>query len=239
MLKSQDASLDAIKASGLHHRISLGVESPSGKRPAVVLVHGRAGDADVMWIVSRALERVKPIVISPQGFLPDPVQGFIWWPITDANGNRKPRTTADDLRTAIPKLKHFIEACTAFYNLDSKRLYAFGFSQGAGLLSALSLQHPNLLQGIAFLSGFIPTVIDDEPDLMSDEVKNKQANLPSYFISHGSEDNIVPVDRAERAKNILESYGAEVELYIDSVKHKTSSAGIAALGNWFDVLVER
>ena len=120
------------------------------------------------------------------------------------------------------------------YNLDYERLYAFGFSQGAGIVSSLSLKHPGLFKGVALLAGFIPTIIFDEPGFIDESVKQKRSKLPSYFIAHGSEDNIIPFNRAEFARDTLESYGAEVELFKEPTKHKVGSSGVKALTAWFE-----
>ena len=79
MLSSREATADEVAKTGLKHRVYLPPDGGEG-RPLVVMVHGRAGNDQVMWVFSKALERLKPVVVAPQATIPDIKDGFSWWP---------------------------------------------------------------------------------------------------------------------------------------------------------------
>ncbi len=81
MLKAREASEREIEETGLSHRVYLpeGAGEGGQRHPVVLMVHGRAGNESVMWVFSKALEGIKPIVVSPQAPLVDPIGGYSWW----------------------------------------------------------------------------------------------------------------------------------------------------------------
>ena len=233
MLQSRQASKLEVDSSGLQHRIySPGVAD--GPQPTVVLVHGRAGSDKVMWLFSKALENCRPIVVSPQAPQVDPLGGFSWWELFHAANSESPapkRTTEEDLASPLSALEHFIDSLPALYGCDPRRLYGFGFSQGAGLLASLSVRRPGLFRGVAMLSGFLPRIIHQDIGHGAE-----RAELPSYFIAHGTKDEIIPYKRAIEARDTLQAAGAQVEFHSDEVGHKVGSAGIRALRTWIEEL---
>ncbi len=80
------------------------------------------------------------------------------------------------------------------------------------------------------LASFIPGVI-----LKENEGRFYEA-LPDFYISHGSEDNVIPIERSLAAKEFLESKGAAVEYHVDKVGHKISTSGIRGLRTWIEKL---
>jgi phospholipase/carboxylesterase len=83
-----------------------------------------------------------------------------------------------------------------------------GFSQGAVMSYALGLGSGRPRPaGILALSGFIPTVEGWEPRL--------EPPFPPVAIAHGTYDQVISVEFAHRARQLLEDAGAEV-LYRES-----------------------
>lgn len=237
MLSAIDAPEDAVQKLGLFHKVHLPKTRVSKKSPLVVLVHGRAGNANVMWVFSRALEKlpITPIVVSPQAPNPDPIGGFSWWDVNQSGpANNDPQYKLSILAPAVTTLEHFIQKLPEVYEVDPTRIIAFGFSMGAGLLGVLSLQYPTLLQGVALLSGFIPRVVHDQPNRVNPELDSEKTKLPPYFIFHGTKDEVLPFSRAIETKERLESLGARVTFSSDEVGHKVSSKGINALSSWLE-----
>jgi len=241
MLNSRPASEEEIAKTGLISRVYVPPEGSAGK-PLVVLVHGRAGNAEVMWIFSKALEQIKPVVLSPQGFIPDINNGFSWWPIHDklsADASAALRAERlNEVNEGVLKVKGFIKRAHELYGTNPARTYIAGFSQGAALSAILSLLEPEMFQGVGILSGFIPYAVIEKPGLVRDDVREGKAKLPSYFIFHGEDDPVLPISRSKDAKDWLEKVGAKVEFHQDKVAHKVSASGIRALGEWFQDVIK-
>ncbi len=237
MLQSREATEEEIKATGLVHRAYVPPEGSQGA-PLVVLVHGRAGTAQVTWVFTKALEKLKPVVLTPQGTIPDIKDGWSWWPVrdklsADASAALRAERLAE-VEAGVIHVRDFIRAAQKLYGTDPARTYIAGFSQGGALSATLSLMEPEMFRGVGILSGFIPYAVLGEPGLVAGRVKDKSVPLPRYFISHGTKDDILPISRAAESKEWLEKAGADVTYCEEEVTHKVGSAGIKALGEWFE-----
>ncbi len=230
MLVSTVATEENVQISGLKHRVYL-PEQGEARCPAVFLVHGRAGNDTLMWTFSKVFEKFKPITIAPQAPVSDPIGGYSWWPIEDLPGAPQ---GLEKLKTPISGLEEFIEKVSTLYPIDKERMYAIGFSQGAGIVSALSLKNAALFRGVALLAGFLPRVVPESEGYIDNRIAKGTVKLPKYFIAHGTLDEQVPLSKAEFAKSTLESYGAEVHFHTEAVTHKVGAGGMKALEAWMD-----
>ena len=230
MLNSQPATANNIIQTGLSHRFYQSDSQYKTKKIVFVLVHGRAGNEQVMWVFSKAFAEFKPLTVSPQApFVDHDKGGFSWWDVHKKIADQDKAGKKAVLMPAVIAIEKFIDSLSDAYNQEIEEIYAIGFSQGAGLLSTHSLIKPNLFSGVALLSGFIPRVIEEQAAEICQEDK---VFRPDYFIFHGSKDEVLPIEGAYSAKHTLESLGANVTFAEDEVGHKVSSSGIKALQEW-------
>lgn len=234
MVKSEIAGEEALRRAGLAHRVHIPANVEGKKQPCLLMVHGRAGNFGVMWIFSKAVGSTRPlIIVAPQAHLTDPIGGHSWWEIgqTPSNPNY-PECTFSEMYLGDPleRLGTFIDSLPSLYNVDNQRIVAFGFSQGAGLISAMSVARPGVFKAMALLAGFVPKTAKYQLSQAA------SLQLPSTFVFHGTEDKILPFERAKRDAEFLEQHGAPLRFEQDSVGHKVSSAGIRALGDWYQSL---
>lgn len=231
MLTSKEAESDFIAQTGLVHRVYL-PESRSAKNPLVVLVHGRAGEANVMWVFSKALVNIKPVVVSPQAGIVDEIGGFSWWSVA-ADKNLSEEEKIKEILDVAGRLKKFILECHRVYGTNPEETYVAGFSQGGAVAACLGLIKPNFFKGVALLSSFIPVTLTNNLESIAPEAKGKE-NLTKYFLFHGTKDPIIGFERAEKTAEFLKCIGVEYEMCSDEVAHKVSSSGINALKVWFE-----
>ncbi|MCB0346642.1 MAG: hypothetical protein KDD66_16120 [Bdellovibrionales bacterium] len=244
MINHRQATAQEIAFSGLNHRVYL-PEEVQYPRGAVVLVHGRAGNDRVMWPFSRAFREHKLIAVSPEAFCDDPVGGKSWWLVEEWKGDeawdegpRKP-TRPEQLNLALDKLEFFISSLPDLYPIDPERVFAFGFSQGAAMVSTLSLRKPSMFKGVALLAGFIPRVVFDQREVfVSADIRSGQTSLPKYFMASGTQDATIPIVKAQRGRDGLRSLGAEVTYCTEDVGHKVGASCMRGLKDWFDKCCE-
>ncbi len=183
--------------------------------PLLVMVHGRAGDRSVMW----AFERVVPSdwhVVSFQAFESDPIGGWSWWHMTE-NGARRPV-----IHSAARRLAQAIRAFCQVRDVAPSKMFGIGFSQGGVLVSTGTFEGILEFDAIGVLAGFV--VLPQEGGALQ--------RTPRVFVAHGSEDDIIPVDRARSGVEALESLGLIVEYVEEPVRHKIGIQGTRALGRW-------
>jgi phospholipase/carboxylesterase len=183
-----------------------------GPHPVIWLLHGWTGDEGSMWIFASRLPK-HFLLLAPRGLYPAPIGGYSWYTMTSEN--------------AWPKVADFLPAIDKLCSLmdkwpetappaDFSRFRIAGFSQGGALAYSFAMIHPKRVIALAGLASFLPD--DAEKYLLEshfDEIR--------VYISHGSKDHIVPVDRARQATQKFQQAGAQVH-YCESDKgHKLSA----------------
>jgi phospholipase/carboxylesterase len=189
--------------------------------PLIILVHGRAGSAQVMWAFDRTLPD-HANVVSFEAFLPDVLGGFSWWDMAS-----DPPIESDIMR-ARDRLHFAIERYIEFFSLTPHKIIALGFSQGSALLSAAVLTGVLRLDGLGILAGFVSKV--GKPGLIQ--------GRPEVFVAHGSADEVLSVEKARNGVQKLTSYGLPVT-YIeeDGVGHRLGICGMRGLKEWIGKVV--
>jgi phospholipase/carboxylesterase len=203
--------------TGLAYRILM-PDSP-GPYPTAVLLHGRVGDEDVMWIFRKTIPR-SWLVVAPRAPVAESRGGFSW--------HVQPPGEWPDLKAfdpAVNALTRFLRALPRLYNADPDRIYLIGFSQGAAVAYATALREPGLIRGIAGLVGFAPDA-SALPDL-----DGRLRDMP-VFMATGLEDETVPYEQAQRAADLLRRAGADLSYHEYRTGHKMTSQAIADLGKW-------
>lgn len=179
-----------------------------GPFPVMLLLHGWTGDEDSMWVFTPRLPTDR-LFIAPRGLYQAPRGGYSWY----AERHSWPQM-ADFQQTIEELLKLLTPA--RFQRGEFSELHLVGFSQGAALAIAFTLLYPERVTSLAVLSGFLPddaTLSSSLPGLLGMPV----------FITHGSQDTIVPVNRARQAAELFENAGAQVSYCEDDVGHKLSA----------------
>ena len=117
--------------------------------------------------------------------------------------------------------------------MPASRTVLGGFSQGTVMSYALGLGagRPGPA-GIVAMSGFVPTVEGWEPDLAG------RQGLP-VWISHGRNDNVISVEFARAARELLEGGGLEVTYDETEAAHHVDPRALATLPAWVESAIER
>ena len=91
--------------------------------PLFILVHGRAGKAQVMWAFDRVIPE-RAHVVSFEAFLPDPLGGFSWWDMA----SDKP--LEPEILRARDRLGFAIDRYIELFSRNPVTTIAFGLSRG-------------------------------------------------------------------------------------------------------------
>jgi phospholipase/carboxylesterase len=166
-----------------------------------------------MWAFRRCIPETFNI-IAPEAPVPDPVGGFSWWDINSTD-------SVSGGENAAHRLADFIVRAEEFYDLAPSIRIGCGFSQGAGTLS-VALQRGAYFRGVALLAGFVV----ERGEFTGDPTT-------SVFIAHGTEDEMVSVERARRGRDFLSSRDFIPQYVEDPVGHKVGTGGMRALSGWF------
>ena len=207
-----------LTRSGLPHRVA----APAAAQPfpTAVMLHGRSGDEDAMWIFGRTLPEGW-LVVSPRGIKPDPAGGYAWHP--RQRDEWPPLPMFDE---AVAAVVHFIEALPELYGADPNHIYLMGFSQGAATAYATAMRHPGLVKGIAGLVGFVPVESDAA-------IETRVLRGLPIHTAVGKEDPYIPLTRARGCAETLRASGADLAYHEYDVGHRISAQGMRDLKLWW------
>jgi phospholipase/carboxylesterase len=204
--------------AGLVHRVLQ--PDVAGSLPTVVMLHGRSGNEDVMWVFARTIPQ-NWLIVAPRAILSDGEGGYSWHPYQPGVW-----PTLPEYDEGVTAVVHFIHALPHLYNADPNRIYLMGFSQGAALSYATAIHHPGLVQGIAGLVGFVAE--ESDAALASEPLKE----LP-IFTAVGKTDERIPLERARHSAETLKTAAAALDYHEYDTGHKLNAQGMRDLTQWW------
>ncbi len=204
----KDNQVSPIYDSGWIYRLHPAKDESADR--LCVLLHGWTGDEYSMDVFLRAIP-ARYRVISPRGPVKADENGFGW--VVYRPGAKAPLT---DYQIAARNLLSALERWTSQHQLPGGKLTMVGFSQGAGMALSFALAYPERVERVACLSGFLPQVALPPPETVA-------LSGLHVFISHGTRDKIVPLERARHAAAWLKAAGAEVTVCEADVGHHLSA----------------
>lgn len=205
----------------------LRMRTPGGSAPypVMLMLHGWTGDEDAMWVFESRLPK-DHLFIAPRGLYSTPWGGYGWQEDTT-----KVWPWVKDLKPSIEALLHLLTS-ENFPNADFNRLSLVGFSQGAALSYTFALLYPERINAVAGLSGFLP-------DGVMPIIRHHPLNNIPIFVTHGTKDELVPIERARNCVKLLDEAGADVTYCEDDVGHKLSADCFQGLENFFASLIKK
>lgn len=190
-----------------------------GSPPRLLLMlHGWTGDEDSMWYFAQNLPPHYWIV-APRGLHPTEPSGYSWRPI---DPGRRGWPSLDGLTPAAESVLTLADELSATMGVDASTFDAIGFSQGGALVNSLALLHPERIGRAGVLAGFMPdgAEVAIRPGLLTGK---------PFFLAHGTQDEMVPLEKARWSAGLLEQAGAHVTFCDAEIGHKVSAGCLRAL----------
>ncbi len=170
------------------------------KNPLLMLIHGYGSNEEDLFSFAEDLPD-EFHVISVQGIHTLAPSMYAWYEIDFVN-MEKFNNVPQGIESRN-KLVEFIEEITTKENLDKENVWLFGFSQGAILSYAIALNFPEKVRHIACLSGY------PEPNFVGELNLQLDYSHLDFFISHGIDDMVIPVEWARKGKPLLDELGIQ------------------------------
>lgn len=196
-----------------------------GPHPTILALHGWGANALDLLGLAPHLCQGRFLVLCPQGPLQVPLGpnavGHGWFPIGAGGPLDVPAVLA-----ARDAVRSFLDAATARYVVDPKKLCVVGFSQGGVMGYTLALGEPERFAGLAALSSWLPKdLLTALPDVPAAE------QLP-VLVQHGSRDELIDVGRARQSVEILCDVKAPVTYREYDMGHEINARSLADLSTW-------
>lgn len=151
--------------------------------------------------------------------------GHAWYAIHfDADENKF--SDNNQAKESVEIIALFIDEMVKKYPIDAKNVTLIGFSQGAILSYATALTYPEKISKVAALSGYF------NQEIIPQNLDVKAIAHLKFFISHGNEDQVIPLEWAQKAKPVLENLGLAVDYQEYPIGHGVSPKNFFDLKNW-------
>ena len=198
------------------------------KNPLLLLLHGYgSNEADLFSFASELPEEY--FVISAQAPYDMQYGSFAWYAINfDADENKF--SDLNQARQSRDMIADFIDELLAKYPIDSTKVNLIGFSQGSILSYAVALSYPTKIAKVVAMSGYLNL------DMAIEGFEKNDLSGLKIFASHGTVDQVIPVEWARKTPQLLENFGIDVVYKEYPIGHGVSPQNFFDFRKW---LVEK
>lgn len=192
--------------------------------PALILLHGFGSDENDLFSFADELSDAYHIISLRAPLRLEPY-GFAWYNIYfDAPGGK----FSDDVQAIASRdlIVNCIDSIVEKYKVTYENITLVGFSQGTILALAIALSFPKKVKNVIALSGYI-----NEAILKEGYKQNDFENL-AFYTSHGSQDQVIPVQWGRKTKPFLDNLGIECSYSEFPVGHGVSPQNFYEMKDW-------
>ena len=200
------------------------IENP----PLLMMFHGYGSNEQDLFSFAEELPD-ELLIISARAPLSLGFGSYAWYTIHFDSNDSSKFTDIPEAKDALNKIGDFIDDVIQKYKVDTTNIFLFGFSQGTILITAFALNHPKKVQHVIALSGYV-----NEELLTKSLEENSNNNNPDFFVSHGSVDQVIPVDWARRTPGFLNNLGIKNSYQEYAVGHGVAPQNFFDLKSWIE-----
>ena len=197
----------------------------AAEQPArlLLMLHGLTGDENSMWVFARDLPRYFSIIAprAPHGAEPF---GYSWRALQPGTFGRP---SLEELLPAAEALIRLVDEYQASAGIEAGEFDVMGFSQGGAMSCLLAILYPQRIRKVGILAGFVPAGLEED-------IQKRPLDGKKIFVTHGTKDDMVPIDRARASMGLLEQAGASITYCEDDVGHKVSLNCMKALRSYLE-----
>ena len=196
------------------------------KNGALLLIHGYgSNEEDLFSFAAQLPEDMYVISIrAPYNLQP---YGFAWYEITFDDDEKK-FSNNEQAKESLKLIANFIDEISEKLPLDKSNISLIGFSQGAILCYGMAFTYPEKINKVVALSGYLNVqILPENYDL-------NQINHIEFFASHGTQDQVIPVEWARKTAPYLEKLGFRIVYKEYPVGHGVAPQNFWDFKNWLD-----
>jgi len=152
---------------------------------------------------------------------------FSWYTIYFNTGEGKFSDIPEAIK-ARETISTFIDEIQERYDIAPSKTFLLGFSQGTILSYSVALNYPEKVQKIIALSGYI------NPELLPQELETMDYSKLDFYISHGSVDQVIPSEWANKAPKFLSQLNIKNSYKEFPVGHGVAPQNFFEFKNWIE-----
>ena len=188
-----------MSASNLPLHAIVRPSSLAKNAPLLILLHGYGSDENDLFSFADELPKTLCIISlrAPHNLQP---YGHAWYAINfDAQQNKW--NDVEQAKASMTTIVACIKEACSTYDLDATNVSLLGFSQGCILSMAIALNYPKLIKNVVGLSGYICK------EFINEGATKQDFSHLDFYCSHGSSDQVIPVDWARATPSFLKTHG--------------------------------
>jgi phospholipase/carboxylesterase len=150
---------------------------------------------------------------------------YAWYAINfDADENKF--SDIGQARASRDIIANFIDELIAEYSIDADNVTLIGFSQGCILSYAVALSYPQKVKRVVAMSGYF------NPEIAVDDYTENDFSKLKIFASHGTVDQVIPVEWARKSIPLLQVLGIEIVFKEYMIGHGVAPQNFFDLKHW-------
>ena len=194
------------------------------KNPLLLLLHGYgSNDADLFSFATELPDEY--YVVAARAPYDLQYGSYAWYAINfDADENKfSDVEQAKESRDLIVK---FIAELVQTFPIDVQNITLVGFSQGSILSYAVALSYPEKIKRVVAMSGYV------NPEMAVQNYAGNDFSKLKIFASHGTVDQVIPIDWARKVKPFLDHLKIENVYKEYPVGHGVAPQNFFDFKNW-------
>ncbi len=196
------------------------------KTPAIFMFHGYGSNEEDLFSFAPELPDEFTVFSVRAPYSLEPF-GYAWYAI---NFDAEHGKWSDDsqAKESRDKILAFVEEAIEAYNIDADSVTLLGFSQGTILSYSVALSYPEKIKNVVALSGYI------NENILQDGYEEKKTDHLNIYASHGQVDQVIPLEWAQRAPEILKKLEIQFTYEEFPIGHGVSQQNFYSFKKWLE-----
>jgi phospholipase/carboxylesterase len=196
------------------------------KNPLLLLLHGYGSNEEDLFSFATELPDEYYVVSARAPY--DMMYGSYAWYAINFDADENKFSDIKQAKESRDLIANFIDELVATYAIDASDVTLIGFSQGCILSYAIAVSYPEKVQRVVAMSGYFNAEIA-KPNFEQNDFSNLK-----IFASHGTVDQVVPVDWARKAAPLLKELGIDIVYKEYPVGHGVAPQNFFDFKNWLN-----
>ena len=194
------------------------------KNPLLLLLHGYGSNEEDLFSFASELPAEYYVISARAPF--DMMYGSYAWYAINFDADENKFSDIGQARASRDIIADFIDELVASYAIDANDITLIGFSQGCILSYAVALSYPEKVQRVVAMSGYLNT------EIAVDDFAENNFNKLKIFASHGTVDQVIPVEWARNSIPVIEKLGIPIIFREYPVGHGVAPQNFFDFKNW-------
>lgn len=194
------------------------------KNPLLLLLHGYGSNEEDLFSFASELPEEYYVISARAPF--DMMYGSYAWYAINFDADENKFSDIGQAQTSRDLIANFIDEVVSSYAIDENNVTLIGFSQGCILSYAVAISYPEKVQRVVAMSGYF------NEEIATENFKENDLSKLKMFASHGSVDQVVPVDWARNSIPKIKDLGIDIVYKEYPIGHGVSPQNFYDFRNW-------